>query len=171
MIFKENFLSFFFQCNSIRDFDMRFTIKQFGYETCEAYYRDASLDSKIQNIKVPTLFLNAADDMFSPARAFPIEKIRQNPYTGMVITKYGGHISFCEGILPTGCNYTCRILKEYLQHVLNELEEEDLKQSQKLANDRSEPSISKRKSSESAAASCCSCSNTNGKQPMLFTVD
>lgn len=62
--------------------------------------------------------------MFSPARAFPLEKIRQNPNTAMVITKYGGHISFCEGLLPLGCNYPCRILKEYLQHVLVELEAE-----------------------------------------------
>lgn len=63
--------------------------------------------------------------MFSPARAFPIEKIKQNPFTAMVCTKYGGHISFCEGLIPTGCNYTCRLLKEYLQYVLNELEENE----------------------------------------------
>lgn len=118
----------FFKCNSIRDFDIRFTIKQFGYESWETYYKDACLDAKIQNIKIPTLFLNAADDMFSPARAFPIEKIKQNPFTAMVITKYGGHISFCEGIMPTGCNYSCRVLKEYLQHVLNDLEQEEEKQ-------------------------------------------
>lgn len=59
--------------------------------------------------------------MFSPERAFPLDKIRQNPYTAMVVTRYGGHISFCEGLLPTGCNYSCRILKEYLQQVLGEI--------------------------------------------------
>ncbi len=79
------------------------------------------MDAKIQNIKVPTLFLNAGDDMFSPERAFPIEKIKSNPFTAMVWTKYGGHISFCEGFIPYGCNYTCRIFKDYFQHVLNEL--------------------------------------------------
>ncbi len=107
--------------NSLRDFDTQFVSKQFGYESCDAYYKDACLDAKIQNIKVPTLFLNAGDDMFSPERAFPIEKIKSNPFTAMVWTKYGGHISFCEGFIPYGCNYTCRIFKDYFQHVLNEL--------------------------------------------------
>lgn len=105
---------------SIRDFDTKFVAKQFGYESCEAYYQDSCLDAKIQNIKIPTLFLNASDDMFSPERAFPIEKIKSNPYTAMVVTKYGGHISFCEGLIPYGCNYTCRILRDYLAHVLDD---------------------------------------------------
>jgi abhydrolase domain-containing protein 1/3 len=56
------------RCRSIREIDTNFTAKQFGYSTCEDYYNDASLDSKIQDIKTPTLFLNAADDMFSPER-------------------------------------------------------------------------------------------------------
>ena len=93
--------------------------KQFGYKNCHDYYIDASLDAKIQNIKVPTLFLNAGDDMFSPERAFPVEKIKANPFTAMVWTKHGGHIGFCEGILPTGCNYACRFLRDYLQNVLS----------------------------------------------------
>lgn len=111
------------RCSSLREFDTKFVCKQFGYESLLDYYKDACLDSKIQNIKIPTIFLNAGDDMFSPSRAFPIEKLQQNPYTAMVWTKYGGHISFCEGILPTGCNYVCRLLKEYLDYVLNESQE------------------------------------------------
>ena len=89
----------------------------------EDYYKDSCLDAKVQSINTPTLFLNAADDMFSPERAFPLDKIRANPYTAMVMTKYGGHISFCEGLLPTGCNYTCRIVSEYLQIVIDKLTE------------------------------------------------
>ena len=56
--------------------------------------------------------------MFSPERAFPLDKIKANPYTALVWTKYGGHIGFCEGILPTGCNYACRILRDYLNNVI-----------------------------------------------------
>jgi predicted alpha/beta-fold hydrolase len=56
------------RCRSLRDIDTNFTAKQFGYPSCEDYYNDASLDAKIQDIKIPTLFLNAADDMFSPER-------------------------------------------------------------------------------------------------------
>jgi hypothetical protein len=65
--------------------------------------------------------------MFSPERAFPLDKFRSSPYIALVWTKYGGHISFCEGLMPTGPNYTCRILGDYLKLVLsgefkNELE-------------------------------------------------
>ena len=112
----------YFKAYSIRDFDTQFVAKQFGYATCEEYYTDACLDTKIPNIRVPTLFLNAGDDMFSPERAFPIEKIRANPNTAMVWTKYGGHISFCEGFWPTSCNYACRVLRDYLQVVVSEMD-------------------------------------------------
>ena len=37
--------------------------KQFGYESVEAYYRDACFDDKVTDIKVPTLFLNTEDGM------------------------------------------------------------------------------------------------------------
>jgi predicted alpha/beta-fold hydrolase len=50
----------------LRQIDIHFTSKLFGYESCDDYYRAACLDAKIQDIRTPTLFLNAADDMFSP---------------------------------------------------------------------------------------------------------
>ena len=70
--------------------------------------------------------------MFSPERALPVEQILNNEYTAMVKTKYGGHISFCEGLLPTGCNYTCRMLTEYLKVVLNDMEEDKLNNNSNL---------------------------------------
>ncbi len=50
------------------EFDKHFISKQFGHETLDDYYRDCSIDAKLQNIRVPTLFLNSADDMFSPLK-------------------------------------------------------------------------------------------------------
>ncbi len=145
-------------------------MKQFGYESCEHYYQESSLDFKIQNINIPTLFLNSKDDMFAPYKSYPIEKIKSNPYTGMILTKYGGkqrqllkrrivydyikkkininifnfrnflyhilliffykiyikgHIAWCEGLYPLGCNYTCRMLNDYLKYVLAEIDEKN----------------------------------------------
>lgn len=54
------------QSNTIREFDTRFTSKLFGYESCEHYYKEASLHDKIHALEVPVLTLNAADDPFSP---------------------------------------------------------------------------------------------------------
>ena len=73
--------------------------------------------------------------MFSPESAFPIEQIKSNPYTALVRTKYGGHIAFCEGLLPTGCNYTCRLLKEFIQIVLSDMEIEPANINQKIQSD------------------------------------
>ena len=50
----------------MREVDTHFTSKLFGYRTCEEYYTEACLDAKVQDIQTPTIFLNAADDMFSP---------------------------------------------------------------------------------------------------------
>lgn len=73
--------------------------------------------------------------MFSPESAFPIEQIKSNPYTALVRTKYGGHIAFCEGLLPTGCNYTCRLLTEFIQIVLSDMESDETLNNQKTESD------------------------------------
>jgi len=57
---------FFFQSQTIRDFDEAFTAPVFGYDSYVSYYQDACIDRKIQDIKIPLLCLNAADDPFSP---------------------------------------------------------------------------------------------------------
>jgi predicted alpha/beta-fold hydrolase len=56
------------RCKTFCEFDKFFISKQFGHETLEDYYKDCSIDTKMQNIQVPTLFLNSADDMFSPKK-------------------------------------------------------------------------------------------------------
>lgn len=105
---------------TLKKIDSLFVVKNFAFTSVNDYYNEACLDAKIKNIKIPTLFLNSCDDMFSPESAFPIEQIKRNPYTALVATKYGGHIAFCEGLLPNGCNYTCRLFSEYLQIIIEE---------------------------------------------------
>ena len=75
-------LSFNFQSRTIREFDDRFTSKQFGYPTYKEYYEDACIHRKVSDIKIPLLCLNAADDPFSPAhgRHFSWHKLRCSPY-------------------------------------------------------------------------------------------
>lgn len=123
------------KANSLKQIDSLFVCKNFAYNSVEEYYTEACLDAKIKNIRTPTLFLNAGDDMFSPESAFPIEQIKSNPFTALVCTKYGGHIAFCEGLLPTGCNYTCRLLTEYIQIVLSDMENDQNINNQKNESD------------------------------------
>lgn len=50
---------------TIRDFDEHFTRKMFLFESCDDYYRAASHHDKMHLIKVPTLTIQAADDMMA----------------------------------------------------------------------------------------------------------
>ncbi|XP_065063658.1 phospholipase ABHD3-like [Rhopilema esculentum] len=89
-----------FQAKSIREFDDRFTSKTFGYKDYVDYYNAASLDSApLGNIAIPTLFLNSEDDPFSPGDSIPVDVIRENPSLALILTKYGGHIGFTDGLL------------------------------------------------------------------------
>ena len=62
-----NYFTLASQSRTIREFDDRFTSKQFGYPTYKEYYEDACTHRKVSDIKVPLLCLNAADDPFSPS--------------------------------------------------------------------------------------------------------
>jgi predicted alpha/beta-fold hydrolase len=55
-----------FECKTLLEFDTHFVAKISGFESTEDYYHAANVDWKLKLIRTPTLFLNAADDMFSP---------------------------------------------------------------------------------------------------------
>ena len=54
-------------CRDIREFDEAFTIRMFKFESVKEYYYECSHKGKLSCIKIPTLCINAADDMFAPA--------------------------------------------------------------------------------------------------------
>ncbi|XP_076437839.1 LOW QUALITY PROTEIN: phospholipase ABHD3-like [Babylonia areolata] len=105
------------ESNTIREFDSRCTTKLFGYETCDDYYKEASLHEKVHALHVPVLTLNAADDPFSPLHAIPVEDALQNDHIAMVITSHGGHIGFLEGAVPRGKNYMYRWYTQFVDAV------------------------------------------------------
>ncbi|KAG7229256.1 hypothetical protein INR49_012913, partial [Caranx melampygus] len=88
------------KAKTIREFDERFTSIMFGYPTNDDYYRDASPVHRLKSVQVPMLCLNAADDVFSPSHAIPVEAVKQNPNLALLITCHGGHIGFLEGLWP-----------------------------------------------------------------------
>uniref|UniRef100_A0A8D0SHT9 Phospholipase ABHD3 n=1 Tax=Sus scrofa TaxID=9823 RepID=A0A8D0SHT9_PIG len=103
------------KAKSIREFDKRFTAVMFGYRTIDDYYTDASPNRRLKSVGIPVLCLNSVDDVFSPSHAIPIETAKQNPNVALVLTSYGGHIGFLEGIWPRQSTYMDRVFKQFVQ--------------------------------------------------------
>lgn len=103
------------KAKSIREFDKWFTAVMFGYRTLDDYYTDASPNRRLKSVGIPVLCLNATDDVFSPSHGIPIETAKQNPNVALVLTAYGGHIGFLEGIWPRQCTYMDRVFKQFVQ--------------------------------------------------------
>ena len=59
-----------FSSRTIRQFDKSFIVPQFGYQSVEEYYKDASLVGNLKHIKVPVLAINADDDPFQVSYKF-----------------------------------------------------------------------------------------------------
>ena len=54
-------------------------------------------------------------DVFS--LAIPIESVAQNPLVSMVLTSYGGHIGFLEGVRINNSNYMERLFVEFARAI------------------------------------------------------
>ncbi|XP_073710830.1 phospholipase ABHD3 [Misgurnus anguillicaudatus] len=105
------------KAKTIREFDERFTSIMFGYPSNDDYYLDASPIHKLKSVQVPMLCLNAADDVFSPNHAFPVEAVKQNPNLALLITCHGGHIGFLEGLWPRQSTYMDRVFRQFTKAV------------------------------------------------------
>uniref|UniRef100_G3PZ32 Phospholipase ABHD3 n=1 Tax=Gasterosteus aculeatus aculeatus TaxID=481459 RepID=G3PZ32_GASAC len=108
------------KAKTIREFDERFTSIMFGYPTNDDYYHDASPVHKLKSVQVPMLCLNAADDVFSPSHAIPVEAVKQNPNLAMLITCHGGHIGFLEGLWPRQSTYMDRVYRQFTKAVFEQ---------------------------------------------------
>ncbi|KAK1173729.1 phospholipase ABHD3-like [Acipenser oxyrinchus oxyrinchus] len=108
------------KAKTIREFDERFTSIMFGYATNKEYYKAASPCHKLKSVQIPVLCLNAADDVFSPGHAFPVEAAKQNPNVALLLTSHGGHIGFLEGIWPRRSTYMDRVFKQFMQTVIEQ---------------------------------------------------
>ncbi|KAI4879834.1 hypothetical protein NFI96_016478 [Prochilodus magdalenae] len=108
------------KAKTIREFDERFTSIMFGYPTNDDYYRDASPIHKLKSVQVPMLCLNAADDVFSPNHAIPVDTVKQNPNLALLITYHGGHIGFLEGLWPRQSTYMDRVFRQFAKAVIEQ---------------------------------------------------
>lgn len=81
----------------MRDFDDRMTCIIFGYESVHQFYSTGSSVTRIKDVRIPLLCINAEDDPISVADAMPTKaQVEANPNVILCVTKSGGHLAFYE---------------------------------------------------------------------------
>ena len=97
------------------EFDDLITAPLHGFQNAEDYYRRSSSAGFLQNIRVPTLLISAADDPFLPTETLRSvrEAARANPALHIEFSARGGHVGFVSGRFPWRAMYYAehRILK------------------------------------------------------------
>ena len=76
------------------DFDNRFTAPLHGFKDAEDFYRQASANNHIPNVKIPTLLVNAKNDPMLPESCYPVEIARNHQYVYLEVPEVGGHVGF-----------------------------------------------------------------------------
>ena len=68
-----------------------------GFADERDYYQQASCLSFLEQIKIPTLLVNAKDDPFLDRLAFPRELAREHEFFHFESPEFGGHVAFMAG--------------------------------------------------------------------------
>ena len=87
-----------------------------------AYYDDASSKRLIDQVAVPLLVLNAADDPIAHGEGIPTHIAKSNDKVFFGITKEGGHVAWCEGLWPAWGSWESRVVPEFFDAIQNSLE-------------------------------------------------
>ncbi len=82
---------------SFREFDDAATAPLHGFADASDYYARSSSAAFLARICVPALLLQADDDPFLPAEAFPWAAVRSNPWLQAELARGGGHVGFVGG--------------------------------------------------------------------------
>ena len=79
---------------TLKDFDDVYTSKAHGFKDAMDYYTKSSSLQFLENIKIPTLVINALNDSFLSHDCFPVKAAKHNPNLYLEMPKYGGHVGF-----------------------------------------------------------------------------
>lgn len=79
---------------TLRDFDDRYTGPYHGFRDAADYYARASSLQFLEDVRVPTLLVNAANDPFLTPSCYPEDVARNNSNLFLEIPHWGGHVGF-----------------------------------------------------------------------------
>ncbi len=78
----------------LRSFDTVYTGPLHGFKDADDYYAKASALFYLDNIKIPTLIVNALNDPFLPKTCYPTKKLKSHTSIWLETPAHGGHIGF-----------------------------------------------------------------------------
>ena len=84
----------FERIRSLEDYDERYTVPQFGFDSVPAFYRWVSSKFVLSRIAVPTLMVNALDDPIMGPACHPRDEADANPRLFLESPPHGGHLGF-----------------------------------------------------------------------------
>ncbi len=79
---------------NLRDFDEYFTGPLHGFKDAADYYDRCSSRPFLQDVRLPTLIINALDDPFLSSTCFPVKEARSEAHLHLLMPRYGGHVGF-----------------------------------------------------------------------------
>ncbi len=88
------------QARDLYEFDGVFTAPLHGFASTEAYWARASAKPRLNQIRLPTLVLNARNDPFVPAWSLPHAN-EVGDFVRLWQPAHGGHVGFCAGRWPS----------------------------------------------------------------------
>jgi len=87
-------LSDFEKIKDFYEFDDRYTAPVHGFKDSHDFYARVSSLPVLDQIKVPTLILNAENDPFLPPQCYPFDLARTLDHLYLETPRFGGHVGF-----------------------------------------------------------------------------
>lgn len=81
---------------TFHEFDDRYTAPLHGFQNARDYWHQCSALFRLQDIRVPALMINAADDPFLSAACFPQTRAATGSHLRVEVPRWGGHVGFVE---------------------------------------------------------------------------
>ncbi len=82
------------QLKTLRDFDDYYTAPLHGFQNADDYYAKCSAKQFISRIAIPTLMVNAKNDVFLAPSCYPFDEARSSEVVFLETPKSGGHLGF-----------------------------------------------------------------------------
>lgn len=89
-----------FKASKFSDLEEIYTVPVFGFKSPKDYWEKASAKPYLSKINIPTLLVNAKDDMFLAEECYPADIANKSNYFYLETPTYGGHVGFMNSFKP-----------------------------------------------------------------------